>query len=345
MSIQTRNKSMEGFWNSIRGMRWLAVFGGILVLAFIFSQLSPAFLQLRNMQNITVQAAVTGVMAVGMTFVIMTAGIDISVGAILYLAISLATSFTLTFTDPAAAYLAYPIAIGAGIVMGLINGLLTVVLRINPLITTLATLSIFRGLAIRVTEARIIAPPEPVRFLGIGDIFGIPMPIIVAVVAVVIGTYLLGYTRFGRYVLAIGSSQSSARESALPVQRTVILAYVIAGMCAGIAGLISLGRVGAVQSDMGIGIEFTVITAVVLGGTALSGGRGSVVGSLLGAILLVMIDNGLNLINASPFIYDTVRGVVLIGAVLLDRGASLQALLRGLPFARPAGEKQMEGAA
>jgi ribose transport system permease protein len=313
-------------------MRWLAVLAGILLLGFIFSQLSPAFLQLRNLQNITVQAAVTGVMAVGMTFVIMTAGIDISVGAIFYLSISLAASFTLNFTDPAAPYLAYPIAIVAGIVMGTINGLLTIVLRINPLITTLATLSIFRGLAIRVTEARILTPPEQVRFFGIGELSGIPMPIILAILAAVVGAYVLSYTRFGRYVLAIGASQSSARESALPVRRTLILVYVIAGLCAGIAGLISLGRVGAVQSDMGIGIEFTVITAVVLGGTALSGGRGSIVGSLLGAILLVMIDNGLNLISASPFIYDVVRGAVLIGAVLIDRGASLQALLRNLPF-------------
>jgi ribose transport system permease protein len=330
MSAQTQRRSSP--LKALRQMRWLAVLFGVLLLGLIFSQLSPAFLQLRNLQNITVQAAVTGVMAVGMTFVIMTAGIDISVGAIFYLAISLAASFTLNFTEPGMAYLAYPIAIGAGIIMGTINGLLTIVLRINPLITTLATLSIFRGLAIRITEARILTPPGEVRFLGIGDLFGVPMPIIVALVAVIIGTYVLSYTRFGRYVLAIGASQVSARESALPVRRTLILAYVIAGLCAGLAGMISLGRVGAVQSDMGIGIEFTVITAVVLGGTALSGGRGSIIGSLLGAILLVMIDNGLNLINASPFIYDAVRGTVLIGAVLLDRGASLQVLLRGFPL-------------
>lgn len=153
------------------------------------------------------------------------------------------------------------------------------------------------------------------------------MPLIVIMIVMVIGMLILRFTRFGRFALAVGSSQRSAIESALPVKSVLLSCYTIAGLLAGLAGMILLGRVGAVQTDMGIGIEFTVITAVVLGGTLLSGGTASMLGSVLGAIFLVMIDNGLNLIHASAFIYDIVRGAVLVGAVLIDR-ASTQELFR-----------------
>lgn len=304
--------------------RWLAVLGGILLLGFIFSQLNPAFLQLRNLQNIIVQAAATGVVAIGMTFVIMTAGIDISVGGILFLTLVIATQLSLGLHLDSFPVLIYLAAIALGGMMGLVNGLIINYVRINPLITTLATLSVYRGIAIHITQAKIIIPPENARFLGIGKIAEIPVPFIVAILVTVIGILVLKYSRFGRYALAIGASLRSAKESGLPVRAVLILAYAIAGLCAGLGGMILLGRVGAVQTDMGIGIEFTVITAVVLGGTLLSGGRASMLGSLLGAIFLVMIDNGLNMVRVSAFIYDIVRGGVLVSAVLIDRAASLE---------------------
>jgi len=322
MMSERTNRPLQSAVAAMRNARWLAVLIGVLVLGFVFSLLSPAFLHFRNLQNIAVQSAVTGVMAVGMTFVIMTAGIDISVGAILYLSLVLAVMFALKGPALYAIYLAYVIALGLGTLMGLANGLITNFVGINPLVTTLATLVIFRGLAIHITQAKITIPPEGVRFLGIGSIAGLPVPILVALLVGAIGAIVLNYTRFGRYVLAIGASQQSARDSGLPIRDIVVAVYTIAGACAGLGGLILVGRVGAVQSDMGIGIEFTVITAVVLGGTQLSGGRGSIVGSLMGAILLVMIDNGLNLVHASPFIYDIVRGSVLVGAVLIDRATT-----------------------
>jgi ribose transport system permease protein len=218
-------------------------------------------------------------------------------------------------------YVLYGLALVLGALLGLINGLLTNYMRINPLVTTLATLSVYRGLAIHINQARITIPPKTARFLGIGKIAGIPVPLIAVIVVTIIGTIVLRYTRFGRYALAFGSSKRSAFESKLPVKMVNLAVYTIAGVCAGLGGLIMLGRIGAVQTDMGIGIEFTVITAVVLGGTLLSGGYASMLGSLMGAILLVMIDNGLNLIHASAFIYDIVRGSVLIGAVFIDRVA------------------------
>jgi len=334
MRDPARSQTSRNIWRQVRQMRWFAVLLGIVLLGLLFSQLSPAFLQLRNLQNIAVQAAVTGVMAVGMTFIIMTAGIDISVGGILYLTVAAVAWLTINVPGDATIYAAYPIALLLGALLGAVNGTIVNVLGLNSLVTTLATLSIFRGLAIHITEARILIPPDEVRFLGIGSIAGLPAPLLVALLTVVIGVYLLNSTRFGRYTLAIGASQRSARESGLPVRRTLIMAYVAVGLCTGLAALILLGRVGAVQSDMGIGIEFTVITAVVLGGTSLSGGRGSMLGSFLGAILLVMIDNGLNLINASPFIYDIVRGGVLVAAVLLDKAAAVEFFRQGLPFGR-----------
>jgi len=307
----------------LRNSRWLAVMGGILLLGFLFSQLSPVFLQLRNLQNIIVQCAVTSVMAIGMTFVIMTAGIDISVGGILYLTVVLITEMSLNGLSPFMSYFIYLIALAIGAFLGLINGLLTNYMRINPLITTLATLSVYRGLALHINQCRHTVAPASLRFLGIGKIAGIPVPFIMAILVMLIGSIILHYTRFGRYGLAIGNSKRSAYDSGLPVRRVLITVYVIAGFCSGLAGLIMLGRVGTVQPNMGIGIEFTVITAVVLGGTLLSGGRASILGSLMGAILLVMIDNGLNLIHASAFIYDIVRGSVLVGAVLIDRATTL----------------------
>jgi ribose transport system permease protein len=322
-------KLLRGFTSA----RWLAVLVGILVLGFIFSELNPSFLQIRNLQNILVQAAVTGVMAIGMTFVIMTAGIDISVGGILYLTLVLATEFSLrTELGQSNPIMIYLVAIIVGTLLGLVNGLLINYIGINPLITTLATLSIYRGLAIHINQARITIPNQVARFLGIGQLFGIPMPLIIVVVILLIGILLMRYTRFGRYALAIGSSHRSAVESALPVKMVLLGCYSLAGLLAGLAGMILLGRVGAVQTDIGIGIEFTVITAVVLGGTLLSGGNASVLGSVMGAVFLVMIDNGLNLINASAFIYDIVRGGVLVGAVLIDRASTMGVIKQWFSF-------------
>lgn len=319
---------------SLRSSRWLAVFVGIILLAIVFSSLSPAFLKSRNMQNIAVQAATTAIMAVGMTFVIMTAGIDISVGANLFLTVAVVAWTALHGPEPYGAYLSYPLAVVLGALLGLGNGLVINYLGVNPLVTTLATLTAYRGMAIHITQARIMTVPAEVRLLGIGSVGPIPVPIIVASIVVVVGALVLHYTRFGRYVLAIGSSHRSARESGLPVRRVLIGVYAIAGATAGLGAMILLGRVGAVQSDLGIGIEFTVITAVVLGGTNLAGGRGSMVGAAMGAILLVMINNGLNLIGASPFIYDIVRGSVLVAAVGLDRAASAGLVGRWVPAIR-----------
>lgn len=296
--------------------KWMAIFVATIILVVLLALISPVFLTISNVQSILVQASVTAIMAIGMTFIIMTAGIDISVGAILFFTSAL---FAQLMIDTESYALAFSVAISCATVLGALNGLLVVKFRISPLITTLATYSIYRGAAIHLTGAQNIPVPREMGFLGNGRIMEIPVPIIILSVIFIAGLYAFNKTRFGVYTRAIGNSAQSARETNLPVNMVTITVYAIGGFVTGIAALILLARVGGLQSGIGIGIEFTVIAAVILGGTKLTGGTGTVVGSVIGAVFLVLIDNGLNLMNASPYIYDIVRGGVLLAAVAVDR--------------------------
>lgn len=296
--------------------RWVPIALATLLLALVLAAISPVFLTVSNMQSILVQASITAIMAVGMTFIILTAGIDISVGAILFFTSAL---FAQLMQDTGNYALSFTAAMVCATGLGAINGLLIIRLKISPLITTLATYSIYRGAAIHLTGAQNIPVPREMGFLGNGRILGLPIPILILAVLIVIGIYILSSTRFGLYCRAIGNSDQASRESRLPVNRVLLTAYAIGGFVSGLAALILLARVGGLQSGIGIGIEFTVIAAVILGGTKLTGGSGTVAGSVFGAIFLVLIDNGLNLINASPYVYDIVRGAVLVVAVGMDR--------------------------
>ncbi len=296
--------------------KWVAIAVATLVLAGALSVLSPVFLTLSNFQAILVQASVTAIMAIGMTFIILTAGIDISVGAILFVTSAL---FAQLMLDTGSYALAFSVTLVCATALGTLNGFLVVRFAVSPLITTLATYSIYRGAAIHLTGAQNIPVPREMGFLGNGRIWGIPIPILVLLVVAALGIYVLNHTRLGVYARAIGNSERSARETNLPVRWVTVAVYGFSGLVAGIAGLILLARVGGLQSGIGIGVEFTVIAAVILGGTKLTGGSGTVVGSVIGAVFLVLIDNGLNLMNASPYIYDIVRGSVLLAAVAIDR--------------------------
>ncbi|QUI25438.1 ABC transporter permease [Vallitalea pronyensis] len=296
--------------------KWVAITAATILLALLLAVLSPVFLSVSNIQGVLIQASVTGIMAMGMTFIILTSGIDISVGAILYFTAALFAKLVEISTP-------IPLAFGAAILcaslLGTLNGFLVVTFSMSPLITTLATYTMYRGMAIHLTSAQNIPVPRAFGFLGNGKIYGIPVPILLFALIFFIGLYLLGKTRFGIYVMALGNSVEAARESNLPVKKITMGAYFLGGITTSISALILLARVGGLQSGMGIGIEFTVIAAVVLGGTKLSGGSGTIIGSAVGAIFLVLIDNGLNLIQASPYIYDIVKGTVLLTAVIVDK--------------------------
>ena len=295
---------------------WLSVVLAIIVLCVVFSILSPAFLQWSNFQAVLVQASITGVMAVGLTFVIMTSGIDISIGATLLLS---ATIFAYTVNGTGSFMTAFIASIATATAAGILNGVLVYYFKMAPMITTLATYNIFNGIALHISKTENVPIDRSFTFLGNGRIFDVPIPLLILFAAVLIGAYLQGRTRFGTYVRAVGNSLESAAESNLPTRRIIITAYLLAGFTAGLAGVLLISRTAGLQNSLGVGTEFTCIAAVVLGGTALSGGSGSVVGSVFGAVFLVLINNGLNLMQASPFIYDAVRGVVLLAAVSVDR--------------------------
>lgn len=312
---------MQQIRSILSRQKWVAIALATVVLGGLLTAVSPVFLTLSNFQAILVQSSVTAIMATGMTFIILTAGIDISVGAILFVTSALFAQLMLSTGSYVTAFTA---AVLCATVLGGLNGLLVVKFKISPLITTLATYSIYRGAAIHLTGAQNIPVPREMGFLGNGRLFGIPVPILILIVVVLCSVYMLNRTRLGVYARAIGNSERSAAETNLPVGRVLIVIYAFSGLVTGIAALILLARVGGLQSGIGIGIEFTVIAAVILGGTKLSGGSGSVVGSVIGAVFLVLIDNGLNLMNASPYIYDIVRGSVLLAAVAIDRYATLR---------------------
>jgi ribose transport system permease protein len=222
-------------------------------------------------------------------------------------------------TESAVSGWIYPIGALVGIALGVGNGLLISGLKINAFIATTATMFAYRGVAWKmVGSSDKPFSDSPVLFLGRSEFLRIGLPVYVTAAIAILAIVILIRTPLGRFICAIGGSPHSAAETGLPVGVTRLFVYGFSGFCCAVAGLITIGRVGVLQAGLGTGFEFTVISAVVLGGTSLFGGRGSIVGSILGSILLVVIDNGLNLMNASVYIYDVVKGVILISAVIAD---------------------------
>jgi ribose transport system permease protein len=303
----------------MNGQLWaLAAITVVVMLGF--STQTTDYLTLTNFQNILLQSAAVVIAAVGMTFVLTAGGIDLSVGSTMILTTVVGLSVygvrsaDAGETGPGV----YVVVIGLAVVLGALNGYLITKLRVHPLLITLATLNVYRGIALHITEAGDRHAGGAIQAVARGSIVGIGLPVLIAVLLVVGGEFALRKTVFGRHIIAMGGSRRSAVENGIPVNRLQIVVYALSGLCAGIAAVVIAGRIGTVQTSLGSGFEFTVITAVIVGGTSLLGGRGTVVGSALGALLLAVIDNGLNLVNASIYFYDIVRGLVLVLAVLTD---------------------------
>jgi ribose/xylose/arabinose/galactoside ABC-type transport system permease subunit len=295
-------------------------YGILIALAVIFAVLavlSPAFLTSRNLLNIVRQTSVHGVMAVGMTFVILTSGIDLSVGSVLALSGVLAASLEHRGW-PVLAVVAAALSIGS--LLGLANGLLICKGKVTPFVVTLGTMSIARGAAHLFTNAQPISRFQPgFRYLGTGELLHVPMPIILFLLSVVAAAVLLQRTRLGRYLYAIGGNVCAARLSGIPVDRCTTLAYVLCGLTAAAGALIVTARLDAAESIAGMGYELDVIASVVIGGTSLSGGRGGVWGTLLGALLIGTVNNGMNLLQISAYFQLVVKGAIIVAAALLDR--------------------------
>ena len=312
--MQQGNISKKSFFSRMFQIPWISILLGSVGLAILLSILEPAFFSIVNFKNILLAASIVGIMAIGQTFVIMSGGIDISVAMNVFLMMSIMSELEKYLPAP----LVLLVGVIGGTLVGVLNGFLVSKLKIPPLIATLATLAIARGLGYFIIQSKMRSVDESIRVLGTTQILGIPLPIIIMVIMLVVGHLLLTKTRFGRYALAIGNSEISARESGISIDNVRFLTYAFSGFCAGLASLVFIGRLGTVQTDTAYGIEFQVITAVVLGGTKLVGGRGTVIGAFIGAIFLVLIENGLNLMELNIFYYDIARGAILFIAVVID---------------------------
>ncbi len=282
----------------------------------LLGSLSSKFLEPRNLINILVQSSSIGVAAVGMTLVLLTAGVDLSVGSVMFIAVAVAGK--MIFGD-------WPLAVGfltaafVGAVCGALNGLFITWLRVIPFIATLAMLFAGRGFGLWITQTRAMNMPEEVIRLGTGRLFGVPLPVIVLILVCVAAHVMLTRTPLGRHIYAIGNHPDAARKAGLPVRRILFVVYVLCGLCAALSGLIALTQTGAVSPSFGQQREFAAIAAAVLGGTSLFGGRGSVLpGTLMGAVLIQTVENGLVIVNADPYIYPLATSGIIFIAVLLD---------------------------
>jgi len=292
------------------------LFAFFLVCA-VLSWLSPVFLRWANVINIIRQSSIYGIMAVGMTFVILTGGIDLSVGSILAFSGALAAGM---LKADAAMPLVVLGALAVGALLGLANGVIITVGRITPFVATLGMMSIARSLTLIYCNGYPISGFRPdFRFIGGGDLLGIPFPIVVFLVTVILATVILSETRLGRYTFAIGGNEETVRLSGIRTQVYKTIVYVISGMTAAMSAVILVSRLNSAEPVAGVGYELDVIAAVVIGGTSLSGGRGSVWGTMVGALLIAVINNGMVLLGISPYFQQLVKGLIIIGAVLLDR--------------------------
>jgi inositol transport system permease protein len=306
----------------------------LLALMIVFAVLEPRFLSSVNLFNVMRQISITGLVAIGMTFVILTAGIDLSVGSLLALA-GLAAAivakggiesrFSVGVETEAAGYgwfLAMIVAIAVGVLGGWLQGFSITRLKVPPFVVTLGGLSAFRGAALLIAGGGPISGFEAdYVWWGQGRIGPFPVPVIVFLIFAAIAHIVLAYTRFGRHVYAVGGNVEAARLAGLPVRRVLVLVYVIVGFFTGLAGFVLSARLNSSEAVAGIGYELTVIASVVIGGTSLFGGTGSVVGTVIGSILIGVLINGLVLMNVSSYVQQIIIGVIIVLAVAFDQFA------------------------
>jgi ribose/xylose/arabinose/galactoside ABC-type transport system permease subunit len=296
-----------------------------IAICLILALATPNFFKPDNLVNIVRQSSFRAIVAVGMTFVILTAGIDLSVGGVIALS---GVAGSLVLVHPGLPVpLAITLGIGAGVAVGTavgaFNGLAITRFHLPPFIATLAMWFIAGrdgGLAFLITSGQpVFNLPPSFLFVGAGDVLGIPVPVIIMVVIVAAGHFALTRATFGRYVYAVGGNEEAARLSGINVRRVLMTVYVISGMLSGLTGMILAGRLASGDPKTGVGQELDVIAAVVVGGTSLFGGRGTILGTVVGALIIGVLNNGLNLLNISSYWQPVVKGGVILVAVMIDQ--------------------------
>jgi ribose transport system permease protein len=302
---------------SLTRQEWYGALVAVIVLGALLSLASPYFLTTGNLSNVLVQASVIALLAGGQTFVILTAGVDLAVGAVTALAGAIAGHLMLKMgVDP---YMAMLAALGIGLAVGGFNGYLVAFVGIPSFIVTLGGLTLWRGLAFDATGGFDNAGlPDPFPFIGYGTVFGVPMPTVIMVLVFVLMAFVLSSTKLGRYVYAIGSNEMGARQVGINIRWYKLGVYVVSGLACGLAAIVLMARMDSSSGKMAQNFELDAIAAVILGGTSLFGGRGSIWGSLLGAVLITMIRNGMNLLEISQFKQMMAIGAVVIIAVWID---------------------------
>ncbi|QGU94656.1 ribose ABC transporter permease [Clostridium bovifaecis] len=293
--------------------RTIAVLVLILIVATF---ISDDFLTVDNLLNVIRQVAIVAIVAAGMTFVILTGGIDLSVGSILALSGAMSAS---VLAKSNSVFIAIIVALAIGVAFGFFNGIFITKGGIPPFIVTLASMVLVRGCVLVFTNGSPIAIKSAAyKFIGKGYILGIPFPIIVLIGIFAIGYFILKYTKFGRSVFSLGGNREASRLSGISIKKTETLVYTISGLMAGLTGLLLTSRLGSAQPTAGNGYELDAIAAVILGGTSLSGGQGAIFPTAIGALILGVLDNILTLMNVNPFAANIVKGAVILLAVLAD---------------------------
>ncbi|KNY13707.1 MULTISPECIES: ABC transporter permease [unclassified Shinella] len=323
------NNTASSWLNSDRRKLILQEYGiflAFLLLVGILALSNEFFLTPGNISNVLLQTSINGILAIGMTFVILTRGIDLSVGSVVALAGMVSASFVTSSATAGIAGAPYPmvVALAAGILVGVACGALVgfIVSRFSvpAFVATLGMLSAARGATLIYGGGKPVPGLSPeFRWIGTGNILGIPMPVILLALVFGVSWWVLTRTRFGRYIYAVGGNPHAAKTSGLNVSRIRFMVYVISGALSGLAGMILSARTGSALPQAGIAYELDAIAAVVIGGTSLSGGVGRVTGTLIGALIIGVMNNGLDLMGIQSYYQQVLKGALIVGAVMLDQ--------------------------
>jgi putative xylitol transport system permease protein len=325
----TENNSSTAWLGSDRRrliIQEYGIFLAFLLLAFILSVSNQYFLTPGNISNVLLQTSINGILAIGMTFVILTRGIDLSVGSVVALAGIVSASFATTSATagivgaPYSPFVALPIGLLVGIACGAIVGVIVSRFSVPAFVATLGMLSAARGMTLIYGGGKPVPALTPdFRWIGTGSVFGVPMPVVLFAVVFLLSWYVLNRTRFGRYIYAVGGNPHAANTSGINVSRLRFSVYVISGGLSGLAGMILSARTGSALPQAGIAYELDAIAAVVIGGTSLSGGVGRITGTLIGALIIGVMNNGLDLMGIQSYYQQVLKGALIVGAVMLDQ--------------------------
>ncbi len=289
----------------------------ILIVGLALSVLTDTFLSVANFTNVARQISINGILAVGVTFVLLTAGVDLSLGSV----VALSGVACATFAHPGDHSVFVPIAVGllTGAACGLVNGVLVTRGGVAPFIVTLGMMTIARGLALILSGGRPVADMSNELTALAGDLFGIPIPVLCFAGVAAAAWFFLSNFRLGRHIYAVGGNENAARAAGVSVERVKLFAYTLCGLLTGLAAVVLAARITTGQPNAGQAYELDAIAAVVIGGTSLAGGVGTITGTLLGVLLIGVINNGLDLMGVSSYYQAVIKGVIIVGAVWLDR--------------------------